>query len=823
MCFAFLFYAAGIAAEYLFDPAPAVYLAAVCVAAGAFVHARHGERVLGVAFGAAFRFAPIFLAFALAGGLYCGAQLDKRDPLAERVGERVSVTGRVVSMESTAEDYHKLTLSLANPTGIAGGRRILILVRGENADPKRLVGADVVVTGELSLPAARRNPGCFDYRAYLRTVGIRLILTCDAGDISSDGERPYSAWGMLLHLLAVLKYALLERLSRHMDETARGVMAGMLFGDSSLMDDAVYEAFQKNGTAHILSVSGIHVAIVYACIVKLLGNRRGPAQSVVAMLGLFLYAAMAQFAPSVMRASAMILTHIAAGLLRRRYDLLTGACAAAGAMLLHNPLQLFHVGFQLSFLAIFTMAFMIPFLDRYLTPEKEAAPRRARGAASASALRAGGSDPASALREGARKLLRGLLPLLVIQAGMAPYTAYVFNYFSAAAFILNVPVIFLSGIVIPIGVALMPLMCAGDAAFGVGASAADILVTIMNRMNEAAYGTAFGHWPVTSPPAFALVLYYGIFFLVSSEGLRVLWQRRRAKEIAGAFCALLLCVFLSLCAPGLARDESALVFVDVGQGDCLHIRTPAGRNILIDGGGSVNYSVGEKTLLPYLLKNGVSRIDLALVTHLHTDHCQGIAELARALPVERLAVYEGNRPRGAEIAEKMGVPDDRVAYVYAGERVRLDEDVYVEILFPERQDEAVYERLLADEDENKSSLLMRLEYRGVSVLMTGDLGFEGENAILGSPYASGRLRSDILKAGHHGSRYSTSDDFLAAVAPRVAIIQVGKNTYGHPHPDVLEKFETAGARVFRNDTDGAVLLRIGEDGELGVRTMLGGP
>jgi competence protein ComEC len=584
----------------------------------------------------------------------------------------------------------------------------------------------------------------------------------------------------------------------------------MLFGDSSLMDDEVYEAFQKNGTAHILSVSGIHVAIVYACIVKLLGNRRDPAQSAVAVLGLFLYAAMAQFAPSVVRASAMILTHIVAGLLRRRYDLLTGACAAAGAMLVHTPLQLFHVGFQLSFLAIFTMAFMIPFLDRYLAPQKEDAPRRrARG----------GSDRRAVLRETLRKLLRGLLPLLVIQAGMAPYTAYAFNYFSVAAFLLNPPVIFLSGVIIPIGVALMPLMYVSDAAFGVGASAAEILVVIMNKLNEAAYGAAYGHFPVTSPPAFALVLYYGAFFLLSSEGLRVLWRRRRRRGLAGALCALLLCVFLSLAAPGLAQDRSALVFVDVGQGDCLHIRTPGGRNILIDSGGSVNYSVGEKTLLPYLLKNGVDRIDLALVTHLHTDHCQGLAELAREMPVDFVAVYDGNRPRRAEVAEMFGLPEDRVLHVSAGERIQLDADVYAEVLFPEKQDDATYERMLLDEDENKNSLLLRLVYRGVSVLMTGDLGFEGEDAILAGVGAE-RLRSTLLKVGHHGSRYSTGDAFLAAAAPRVAVIQAGKNTYGHPHPDVLEKLADFGALVYRNDTDGAILLRIDADGAVGVRTML---
>jgi beta-lactamase superfamily II metal-dependent hydrolase len=237
----------------------------------------------------------------------------------------------------------------------------------------------------------------------------------------------------------------------------------------------------------------------------------------------------------------------------------------------------------------------------------------------------------------------------------------------------------------------------------------------------------------------------------------------------------------------------------------------------------VNYSVGKKTLLPYLLKNGVDRIDLALITHLHTDHCQGLAELAREMPVDRVAVYEGNKARSREVVEKTGVPADRVLYVHAGERVTLDADVYVEILFPEKQEDADYERILSEDDENKNSLLMRLVYRGVSVLMTGDVGFEGEEAILESVGAGGQLRSTLLKVGHHGSRYSTSDAFLAAVSPRAAVIQVGKNTYGHPHPDILKKLSDAGLSVYRNDTDGAVLLRIDADGAAVVRTMLQAP
>jgi competence protein ComEC len=801
---------AGIAAEYLFDPARFVYALAACATLGAFCFMRFEERVHGIVFCTAPRLAPVLVAFALVGGLYCGAQLDIRDPLAGNVGEREVVVGTVVSVQSSAADYHKLTVALANPKHVAGGRNILVLARGENVNPRTLVGARVSVAGELSLPAARRNPGCFDYRAYLRTMGVSLILTCNDNNITVNDERPYSAPGMILHLLAVLKYTFLERLAEHMSETSHGVMAGMMFGDSSMMDDDLYEAFQKNGTAHILSVSGIHVAIVYACIVRLLGNRRGPAQSVAALFGLIVYTALAQFAPSVVRASAMILTHIAAGLLKRRYDLLTGACAAAGAMLVYNPLQLFHLGFRLSFLAIFTMAFMIPFLDRYLTPPKE---KRAR-------TRAAGTTAVSAPSETVRKLLRGLVPLLAIQAGMAPYTAYIFNYFSLSSFVLNAPVIFLSGAVIPIGAALMPLMCAGDAVFGVGAAAAEILVVVMNKLNEAAYSASWGHWNVTSPPAFAVTLYYGFFFLVSSESVRILFQRRRFKEIAYTVCALFCCAALCLSAPGLARDKSSLVFVDVGQGDCLHIRTPGGRNILIDGGGSVNYSVGKKTLLPYLLKNGVSRVDLALITHLHTDHCLGIAELACEMPVERAAVYEANSLRVSDTVLTVGVPAERILYVSAGERVKLDEGVYAEILFPEKQDDEAYERVILDEDENRSSLLMRLVYRNASVLMTGDLGFEGEEAILKSLGSGGALRSTVLKVGHHGSRYSTGDDFLAAVDPSVAVIQVGKNNYGHPHPDVIKKLTDSDIPIYRNDTDGAVMLRIDEDGRVSIRTML---
>lgn len=776
------------------------------------------RRVCGVCSCQALRMLSLFIAVSLVGGLYCGKELDRSDPLTLRNGEVVCVKGMVTSIQSG--DYYKLTVKIdgRDPGDGYGGSNVLVRVYKGDLDAKMLTGAKVTINGEVSLPTAQRNPGCFDYRAYLRTIRVWVVLSCDSNNIIVNESNAYSLSGIFLNKLALLKYSLLERVSAAADDDTAAMLAGMLFGDKSGLDEDVYESFQKNGTAHILSVSGIHVAIVYAFIMKLLGGRKGPSTAAVSAVGLFIYAALAQFAPSVIRASLMILTHIAAMLLRRRYDLLTGACASAGVMLLANPLQLFNMGFQLSFLAIFAMAFAIPFLDRYLVPLKSSRIKLRRGKQEMSfdTLKEGG------VQEIIRKLLRGILPLVVIQGGMAPYTAYAFNYFSAAAFFINIPVIALAGLIIPIGTVLMLLMRINDTLFDLGASAVENLTWVMTVLNDAGYRLAWGHTAVVSPPETWLLLYYMLFFIVSSESFRIIWQRKNKKYISVTAAILVCGLFLAWCAPGSGWDKSSLVFVDVGQGDCLHIRTPDGKNILIDSGGSATYSVGEKLLLPYLLKNGVSKLDLVLITHLHTDHFQGVVELSQYMKIDKLALYEGNCLLEDEISAKLAMSSEKLMYVYAGERLILSDGVYTDILFPERCSKEEYERvILTEEDENKSSLLMKLNYHGISVLMTGDLGFEGEDALLAA-YAGDEdfLRASILKVGHHGSRYSTGNIFLETISPIVAVFQVGKNTFGHPHPTVLEKMKSAGVEIYRNDISGAIMFIIDEGGGCVIRTML---
>ena len=249
-----------------------------------------------------------------------------------------------------------------------------------------------------------------------------------------------------------------------------------------------------------------------------------------------------------------------------------------------------------------------------------------------------------------------------------------------------------------------------------------------------------------------------------------------------------------------------VTFVDVGQGDCICVNT--GEEVyLFDGGGSENYNLGKGTLRPYLLKNRMGMVDGAFVTHLHTDHYKGICELAREGMVEKLYIYDANRLVQEEILRDTGLQPEDIIYLCKGQEVKLDEGYSVEILWPAGKTESEYREMIArDEDENINSLVMRIDALGTSILVTGDIDEEGERMVIEEGQEA--LKVDILKVAHHGSKYSSSDEFLDAVSPGIAVIQVGKNNYGHPTPETLERLAARGVSVYRNDLDGAVGFEI---------------
>lgn len=723
---------------------------------------------------------PIRLGCLLSAVLLLGSTMlyfaeNDRDPLEALEGKKYEVQGRVITVQVKDETSCQILIT-AEPYG-----KRLIQIRGSMAGPAELIGKWMVVKGTITLPAERRNPNLFDYRLYLKTRDVRVVVQANSQQMTLDETRS----ARLPAAAARLKYGFTDRLKENMSPDTYGITVGMLFGDRSFIGEDIYDAFQKNGIAHILSVSGIHVGIVYLYLSKLLGNRKTMGFYLLTSGFLLFYAALSEFSPSVVRAVVMIFIHILSKLLWRSYDFLSCTAACALAMLLFNPFYLFNTGFQLSFAAVFCLASGLPWTERKLLQmSQEGKPELL----------------VKALRYGA--------PLLVIQLGMAPLTAYLFNYFSAASFFANIPIIALSGVMIPLGISLIPLSFLGEFLFGVGSRAMELLAELMIWMNDCFYLPGIGFFPVVSPSIFLLLLYYGFFFSLSSEMMRVLYQRNNKRAIALICSAIVLTSALGHVSVGSQSPAAGLVFIDVGQGDSLHIKTPGGKNILIDGGGNQNYDVGQKILLPYLLKSGVREIDLAIATHLHDDHYLGLTQLAKGMKIKKFGTYEINRYREEEILKETGLKQENMVYLKAGDRIQLDQDVWIDVLYPKARTAEEYQRILfQEEDENKSSLMMRVSYRGLSVLMTGDIGFDGETELMRQYQAAPeQLRADILKVGHHGSRYSTGDEFLESVAPKIAVFQVGKNNFGHPHEAVIEKCSQKGIMIYRNDQNGAIIL-----------------
>lgn len=710
--------------------------------------------------------AVLLLCVFCTGGLLMQICEERTDPLIEKVGTTVQVSGIVTSIKA---DDEACQLKVKSTEGT-----ILASYYGTLDHGREFAGRKVALCGEVFLPQQRRNPKCFDYRQYLRACGIQTQMSAKSIALLSGRGN------LFIRMVSRIRTDFEEKLESCVDERTKAMAMALLFGDKSALSEEQYESFQKNGTAHILAVSGLHIGILYGFLAFLWRAKKGILFHVIVTGALLFYVALAEFSPSVVRAAIMIVLHLAAGILHRRYDLLSAAAFTFLVLLCVNPMQLFHTGFQLSFLAIASLAVILPF---------------------------------------AEQLYQGIfLSSMAIQVGMLPYTAYVFNYVSLGAFFVNVPIVLLAGILLPVGVSMMAVSYVSESLFHMGALFFQQGFQILTALNDLVYANGRTSFDVVSPPLFFLAVYYGFLFLGVSEKGRILFLRHAWKKLA--LCGTLA---ISLAAWAAAAGEDGfsraeIVFVDVGQGDCIHVKTPEGKHYLLDGGGSLRYDVGKKTLKPYLLKNGVRKLDGAFVTHLHEDHYGGIRSLAKEGTVDSIGVYEGCRVMEKEMKQETGAC---FFYLRRGQRVVLGEGVYLDILAPEGKTKQEYEKMADNqEDENESSLIMKLTCGQVSVLVTGDIDQEGEADLI-DQYKAGQLQSDILKVAHHGSKYSSSERFIDAVSPDIAVFQVGKNNFGHPAQTVVEKYKQKGIMVYRGDFSGAIGVYQGMgDREISVQTMI---
>jgi competence protein ComEC len=717
----------------------------------------------------------------------------------------VTLEGRLLRLVRISDRRTALDVAAQGLRDATGERRVSGLVRVTAYDfaPAAAAG-DVVRLHQLRLrrPSGFRNPGAFDYPGYLARRGIHVVASLSKAERLEVVQRAPEG---LLTGLSRLKAALLAPVAA-LPEPLAAITQAMVWGtQSAQLPPDVREAFIASGTAHLMSVSGLHVGFVYAAVFLVLraglaflrfrlltrlsgGPRPSKLAAAAGLLAVIVYAALVGANVPTLRATLMLATFVGAYLLDRDGDPCNTLALAALLILLLQPLSLFDVGFQLSFAGVLAIL---------------AAQRRLAPAPDASEIQA---QP----RWGARLRARArefVVVSVCASLGTAPLILYYFQRLPLIAAPANVFVVPLASVAVP--VALLASVAA-QAWQGLG----DLLLALTGGLVTVLYGLI----RLFAAPSFAAPRLGPVSLpvvVLAYAGLALLWYGRGRRAARYGVVAIGLVVSAWLAWPWLlpaGRGELRATFLDVGHGDACLIRFPRGTTMLVDGGGSYrdDVDIGERVVAPFLWHARVRRLDYVVATHPHPDHAKGLRFLLEHFPVRHF--WDNGAPLRspwyAELrreAEARGIYGDVVAEEPSG--LTLD-GVRLEVLHPTTTYRPSRPRRSSgaeDPEENQRSLVLKLTYGEVSFLLTGDIEQDAEAFLVGS----GRdLRATVLKVPHHGSRTSSSEAFVRAVGPRLAVFSVPRDSrFGHPHPAVLARYRALGAQILRTDEHGAITVR----------------
>ena len=618
-------------------------------------------------------------------------------------------------------------------------------------------GALLCAVGRMECFEHAANDGQFDAADWYQTQNIAFRMFPETITVISQ---PGFSWKESL-------YQVQKRISHvfrtQLNARDAGVLGAMVLGNRGMLDGEVRDSYQSAGISHILAISGLHISILGAGIFRTLRRLRfSYLFSAAAGAGVVLcYAVMSQMAVSTQRALIMYLLLTAAQVCGRTYDPVNALAAASLVILIHCPESLFQSGFLFSFLSMAAVVFLIP-----------------KG----------------------KTVKNRVLSGLILQLFLFPVTAWF--YYEVPLFSL-----FLNLLIIP--------LCSWLLGFGLLGGCAGLLFPklsgwiflvchfILNlydlavrAVNFLPFGTV-----ITGRPGPGTVILYELILIVLCMLIR---YRDKVRSSLGriAAAAAFLVLFTAILHP--QADPFCITFLDVGQGDGICISDGGGRHVMIDGGSSGEKELGKYTLEPFLKYHGVRRIDAWILTHGDYDHYSGLLELLQdQFPVRCLLLAEAMPHDSAwvQLTEAAAANNTRVVYVRAGNRIAL-KNSQMSCLYPGGNDWG--------EDANALSQTWLFQTQGLSVLFTGDIGQEQEERML----ERGLIPDlDILKAAHHGSKYSSCPAFLETAQPEYTVLSCGEgNRYGHPHKETLERLEEAGSKIERTDRMGAISVRMRKEG-----------
>lgn len=644
-----------------------------------------------------------------------------------------------------------------------------------------LPGSRITAQGKVHCFTGPRNPGNFDAKNYYRSENmLASVSVLHVTDVSQEA-------GGAARLFYRLREGCRKNLIRALGEKNASMASSILRGDKSMMDPYLKSAWQKSGFAHVLAVSGLHMTFLGAGLFALLrkAGRGICTATVISLSVLVLYVLMTGGHVSAWRAFIMFAIWSGAAMWGRTYDPVTSFCTALFLVILTKPLSIFGFSFVYSFICAGALVFLRPFCVK------------------------GG------------RLTRGLSTSFCISGCLCPVTLYTTYEYPVYSFILN-------WLLLPLFPLFAGIALAGTILYGLWPAFGSIvlkpagwMLTLFDRAVSFSLSLPFsrrvtGKMPVQTIALYfvlsALFLFAGSFAYekILSGKTRVGAKRGKGKEKlkkegrkgrAVFFTCFFLLYPLIWCLILSERQERngrlSVTFLDVGQGDCTYMKLPGGEHIMIDGGSQNIMEAGREKITPFLLCSGVESIDYVFITHGDADHINGIESMIdhretgvsiRRIILPEKKFWDRSMDRLAKKAQKKKIP------VY---EMREDDSIdfgecKIQCIGPVRE---------LSKPGNESSLVLKVTCGSLDVLLTGDMEFEGEKAIL----SKGKdISCDILKVPHHGSK-NISKRFFEKASPEVAVISAAKkNRFGHPAKETIAALKETGSVVCLTADRGAV-------------------
>lgn len=795
------------------------------------------------------------------------------------------------------------------PADTKATENILCYLREGVPEPE--IGSLVILKGTLKNFQQSTNPGQFNAPFYYQI--LRISFRLNQAEIQVKSDRFYK----IAEGLYQLRRKAGSKVDALLPEQEASVMKTMLLGEKGILDEEIKGLYQRNGIAHILAISGLHISMIGMGLYQLL-RRAGlkiKLSAILASMIIVLYGMMTGFAVSAIRAIAMFLLQMLAQILGRTYDRITALAVAAVLVLVEQPLYLFHSGFQFSFLCVLGISLILPVLGN--------------------------------VRKG-KKLFEGV----ALMAVTLPVYLGVFYQIPVYSMFLNFIVLPMMSILMGAGIVMI---LAAFLCTPLAIPAAWLITGILmvyERLGLFTEKLPHHYWTPGCPAKWQLAVYVVILIIIAVLGRTkrkaVLYQRdcihkeyihkdyihrrggcakeilqedppchevlqyeksqyersqhgmaqynisryevsqyeipqyemqnKRIRRIAchGGKWISTYGIPVGICWGFLLlgvviltwrfRPELQVTFLDVGQGDCIFLQTEDGVSYLTDGGSSSVSKVGKYRMIPFLKYQGASQIKAVFVSHADSDHYNGIAELLEQAELEGIRVEnlvltdiaDECRSEGyEELVELAGQNGITVQLLHEGQQLQ-DGELLFQCLHPSKGYRA--------EDLNETSMVLLVTYREFSMLLTGDVQGAGEEHLtqelqdwkepgvtqmqdvirisgeeesmeeqsiederieeqieekrpqnkMGANHTETELT--ILKVAHHGSKNSTSEEFLKAANPKIAIISCGKgNRYGHPHEETLERLEKVDIPWFCTKDYGAITVTVDDKSRVQVR------